>query len=122
LQIVTQSDKELSQLGVLIRTSLETRPGLDWALVEITATDLPITNAIRTDFQSFNPRLEFSTTKREIRVFAPTRSNRRGTGIMTGFSTFLKMEHSDKFEEVKTVTLNGLLCKQALLPSLRVAV
>jgi hypothetical protein len=104
---------EFTKLGVLIETSLKARSNLDWALIEITVKDMSISNAIFNRFSgSINPVRNFSSVETDIiEVVICTGSNNTRNGIMSASSTFLKIEHSDTFEEVGTVTLNGSLCK-----------
>ncbi|PMD57794.1 uncharacterized protein K444DRAFT_24532 [Hyaloscypha bicolor E] len=113
-QFVLEKGSELTKLGILLKSSLETRPDLDWALIEITAKELTISNAInlkqKRSMQSIIPTRQFSTIETDIAVATCIGSKHATVGVMSGSSTFLKMVHSDTFEEVKTVALSGYLC------------
>jgi hypothetical protein len=100
-------------LGILIRTSLKPRQNFDWALVEITAKGLGICNAIpsRVGDPWIDPIRRFSRADKDVTVATCTGSKGSKSGTMSGSSTFLKLKYSDTFEEVKTVTLHGTLCK-----------
>ena len=114
-QFVLGEVSELTKLGVLLKSSLKIRPDLDWALIEITAEELTISNAINLEqkrsMQPIIPTRQFSTIETDIEVATCTGSKHATVGVMSGSSTFLKMVHSDTFEEVKTVTLSGYLCR-----------
>jgi hypothetical protein len=114
-QFVLEESSELTKLGVLLKSSLKTRPDLDWALIEITAKELTISNTINLEqkgyMQTITPIRQFSTIETDIAVATCTGSEHATVGVMSGSSTFLKMMHSDTFEEVKTVTMSGYLCR-----------
>ena len=103
----------LKILGHLIKTSLKSRQNFDWALVEITAKGLDICNVIPSGVGDtwIHPIRRFSRADEEITVATCTGSKGSKSGTMSGSSTFLKLKYSDTFEEVKTVTLRGTLCK-----------
>jgi hypothetical protein len=94
---------------------METRPSLDWALIEITAKDLPVSNIIQTGETFHNPRLEFAKAKGDVSVVARMGdlkgSKRELTGFMSGTSTFLKMRDRDRLEEARTVQFESNLRK-----------
>lgn len=104
----------LTILGVLTKTSLKSRHNFDWALIEITAKGLGISNAIpdRDGVPSIEPVRRFSRADKDVAVATCTGSKGSKSGTMSGSSTFVKLKYSDTFEEVKTVTLHGTLCKQ----------
>lgn len=108
-----ESGSTLTVLGFLTKTSLKSQHSLDWALIEITATGLGISNTIRSGVgvAPIEPVRRFSRTDENIAVATCTGSKGSNYGNMSGSSTFLKLKYSDTFEEVKTVTLRGTLCK-----------
>ena len=110
MQFSTEDSSEFIQLGVAYGKS----PNLDWALIEITLEDLTISNAIQVETKSTYPVQDFSTSRNDVKIMTCTGSKGASTGIMSGPSTFLKMERSNNFEEVRTATLEGRLGKSAL--------
>lgn len=119
---MSEKGSKLKKLGIKMKTSLEIQSNLDWALIQITAKNFTFSNIIASGAgksKDVAPKLNFSSFGKDaVSVIARTGSKLPSIGLMSGSSTYLKMEHSNTFEEVNTVTLGQKLCEPVLFPSL----
>jgi hypothetical protein len=104
----------------VIKTSLQARRDLDWALVEITAKGLFFSNDGPKRLGGFiSPIRDFrSLGTDDIAVATCTGSARTRAGTMSGHSTFVKLKYGNAFVEVRTVTFEGNLSRS--IPDLNI--
>ena len=107
-----ENGSDLLQFGTLIEKSEDHLRNLDWALIQITKQDfMPEEN-----LPSHHPNIQLADTEINIPVETCVGSRKVSMGVMYGRSTWLKMEGSRVFEEVKIVKLEGQIGNKPLIP------
>ena len=96
---------DLVEFGQLIRVSKTTeRSKLDWAIIELTSPLPQFFTTIR--HPVLLPKLDLSTMTTGIEVMTSLGAGITCKGALSSSSTYLRMAHSQTFQEVWTVKLN----------------
>lgn len=119
-QFSIEDGSELTQIAVLMSSSSGNLPDLDWALIEIIKGDLQMSNDTLVGQRLKSPMLDLPPHRNDVAVVTCTGSKHATNGLMSGSSTFMKLEYGKTFQELSTVTLNGSLCKSTIALSLMV--